>query len=70
MLVEAAPVEASADTSRVCMDLEPGERVMFTGTGVEIEVMSKSGRHARLRVISPRDVIIKRVTQENSARGR
>ena len=49
------------DTSRVCMDLQPGERVVFAGTGVEIEVVSKSGRHARLRVISPRAVRIERV---------
>lgn len=50
----------AAESTRVLMDLTPGERVTFAGTGIEIEVVAKSGRHARLCVISPKRVVIER----------
>jgi hypothetical protein len=46
--------------SRVHMDVEPGERVVFAGTGVEVEFVAKSGRMARLIVTTPREVPITR----------
>lgn len=48
----------SAPTSRVIMDLRPGEKISFAGTGVVVEVVSKSGRASRLCVTSPRTVAI------------
>jgi hypothetical protein len=54
-----APLEAS----RVVMDLQPGERVAFAGTGIEIEVLAKSGKHSRLRVTAPRRVKIERAVE-------
>lgn len=53
-----APV--SADRSRVHMNVEPGERLVFGDTGIEVELVGKSGRVARVCVITPRDVSIER----------
>lgn len=53
----------SADTQQrgqVCMDLHPGERLLLGDTGIEVEVVHKSGKAARLRVVAPRSVRIKR----------
>lgn len=50
--------------SRVFMNLEPGERVEFAGTGVCIELIGKSGRQARLQVSMPRQVSIRRTSPE------
>ena len=47
-------------TSRVVMDLQPGERVSFAGTGIELEFFAKSGRIARLCFITPKVVRIER----------
>jgi sRNA-binding carbon storage regulator CsrA len=46
------------------MDLRPGERVLLGDTGVEIEVVHKSGQAARLRVMAPRSV---RITKQVAA---
>ncbi len=45
---------------QVCMDLHPGERLLLGDTGVEIEIVHKSGKAARLRVVAPRSVRIMR----------
>lgn len=42
------------------MDLQPGERVAFAGTGIEVEFYAKSGRIARLCFITPKIVRIER----------
>lgn len=51
---------AVASTSRVHMDVAPGQRIRFGETGVEIEVVHKTGRSARLLITTPRDVDIER----------
>lgn len=57
----AALVSAPAASSRVWVDLKPGERMSFPGTGIEIEFVAKSGRQARLCVTSPRAAQIERL---------
>lgn len=42
------------------MDLQPGERVAFAGTGIEVEFYAKSGRVARLCFVTPKAVRIER----------
>lgn len=42
------------------MDLAPGESVAFDG-GIRVEMISKSGRSARLFIEAPRSVSIRRV---------
>lgn len=56
----SAQVPSTTPESRVCMDLRPGERISFGMTGVQVEVMAKSGRATRLRVTLPKDVLIQR----------
>jgi hypothetical protein len=51
---------AADPTSRVHMDVQPGERVVFGETGVAVEFVAKSGRAARVVVTMPRDVTITR----------
>lgn len=48
------------DSSRVCIDLHPGERLIFPGTGIEVEVVAKSGRNARLSVVLPRSTELRK----------
>lgn len=55
------------DVSRVLMDLRPGDRLDFGGTGVTIELVGKSGRQARLCVVAPRMLPIKRVEAGEAA---
>ena len=38
--------------------MHPGERIVFGGLDVEIEVVGKSGRSSRLRITAPREVPI------------
>lgn len=47
------------------MDLQPGERVSFAGTGIELEFFAKSGRIARLCFITPKVVRIERRANES-----
>lgn len=44
------------------MDLHPGERLLLGDTGIEVEIVHKSGKAARLRVVAPRSVRITRNT--------
>lgn len=41
------------------LDVRPGERVMIGGEMVEVELLHKSGQHARIKVTAPKDVKIK-----------
>ena len=58
----------AARTTTVYMDLAPGDRLVI-GEGVEllfggkvdIDMMSKSGRAARMRITAPQDVKIERM---------
>lgn len=52
--------QATEHTSRVHMDIAPGERIAFDGTGVQVEFVAKSGRAARVVITTPRDVPITR----------
>lgn len=40
------------------MDLHPGDRLLIGDTGVEVQVVHKSGKAVRLRVVAPRAVRI------------
>jgi sRNA-binding carbon storage regulator CsrA len=42
------------------MDLHPGERLVLGDTGVEVQVVHKSGKASRLRVVAPRSISIMR----------
>ena len=52
-----APTKAR---SLVYVDLAPGECLGFGDTGLQVEVVAKSGRHARLRIVMPRNVVLTR----------
>lgn len=49
----------SAARSNLIIDMRPGERLVLHDM-VTIELVQKSGRVARLRVIAPRDVSVKK----------
>ena len=49
----------SAATSNLTIDIRPGERLVLAGL-VSVELVQKSGRVARLRVVAPREVEIKK----------
>lgn len=53
--------------SRVLMDLRPGERLSFAGEGIEVEVIAKSGRQARLCVTAPRRIKIEKIAEGEAA---
>jgi sRNA-binding carbon storage regulator CsrA len=42
------------------MDIRPGGSVTFPELGIEVSLIAKSGRSARLCVTSPRDIKISR----------
>lgn len=59
----SAAVEALApQASRVVIDMQPGERLRFGGTEIEIAFVGKSGRSARLCIVAPKAVKIDRKT--------
>lgn len=41
------------------LDVRPGERVLIGGEMVEVELLHKSGQHARIKVTAPTDLRIK-----------
>ncbi len=53
----------SGQSSNLIMDLRPGERLAFNGM-VSVELIQKSGRVARLRVVAPREVSVKKEGKE------
>lgn len=59
MIVAAPPPEQP--TSRVLVDLHPGDTIDFVGAQIiSVQVVAKSGRAARLCIVAPRDVKIER----------
>jgi sRNA-binding carbon storage regulator CsrA len=46
--------------SRVSMDIRPGGAIVFAKLGIEVTLVAKSGRQARLCVSAPRDVQVSR----------
>lgn len=50
--------------SNLIIDMRPGERLMLHDL-VTIELVQKSGRVARLRVVAPREVKVKKEPAEN-----
>jgi sRNA-binding carbon storage regulator CsrA len=63
-VIEADVSSDQQRVGRICMDLHPGERLLIGDTGVEVEVVHKSGKAARLRVVAPRDM---RISRESGA---
>lgn len=57
-----AVVPAAQPRGRICMDLHPGERLVLGDTGVEIEIVRKSGRAVRMHVLAPHAIRITRAT--------
>jgi len=47
------------DQSTITVDISVGEKLAI-GSGVVVELLAKSGRHARLRLRAPRDEKIER----------
>jgi sRNA-binding carbon storage regulator CsrA len=46
--------------SRVSMDIRPGGAIVFNDLGIEVILVAKSGRQARLCVSAPRSVQVTR----------
>lgn len=46
--------------SRVSMDIRPGGAIVFDDLGIEVILVAKSGRQARLCVSAPRSVRLTR----------
>lgn len=59
-LLAGKDAPALGDTSRVLVDLQPGERMTFAGAGITLALVQKSGRSARLCIIAPRSMKIDR----------
>lgn len=51
----------SGDTSRVWIDLRPGEAVRLGDLGVVVQMIDKSGRAARLGFTAPKSLQIRKV---------
>lgn len=56
-----------ADASTLTLDVRPGESVLLTQSGaqIEVQVVHKSGQLARLKVTAPRDVKIEHKEQRH-----
>lgn len=48
----------SKDRGSLTLDVRPGERVMIGNQLVEIELVHKSGQHARIKFTAPTEVKI------------
>lgn len=59
-------IQSTPGLGHVFMDVRPGQVLEFAGTGVRIEVISKSGRASRLRITLPQEVRIERFAAEDS----
>ena len=59
-MADCALLEKPSMVSTVHMDLQAGDKVVFSEAGIEIALVAKSGRHARLCVVSPRNMRIER----------
>ncbi|MFZ6813542.1 carbon storage regulator [Undibacterium sp. Rencai35W] len=51
----------SKEKGSLTLDIRPGERVMIGGELVEVELVHKSGQHARIKVTAPTNVKIELV---------
>lgn len=52
-----------ADTSTMIVDMRTGDALALAG--VTVELLHKSGRTARLRVIAPRSLAIKKISSSD-----
>lgn len=59
----------SSETSILTLDVRAGEMVMLDGGAVTVEILEKSGRTARLRVIAPRSMSIEKSTNRDEGNG-
>jgi sRNA-binding carbon storage regulator CsrA len=58
------------ETTSLVVDMRPGDRLLLE-TGVSVELVQKSGRSARLRVLAPREVQIqKKLADTIESRGK
>ena len=56
-----------SSTTSLIVDVVPGERLSISSSeSVTIELVQKSGQRARLRITAPRDVEIKRESQNRT----
>lgn len=58
----------AGDSSSLILDVRPGEKVRLAGAA-EIELVHKSGKLARLRIVAERDVKIEKTTQTRTMHG-
>lgn len=49
----------SKEQGSLTLDVRPGERVLIGDQLVEVQLVHKSGQHARIKVTAPKDVKIK-----------
>lgn len=49
----------SKEQGSLTLDVRPGERVLIGDQLVELQLVHKSGQHARIKVTAPKDVKIK-----------
>ena len=57
------------DTSCLTLDLKAGESVQLDGGQVVVELLQKSGRTARLRVVAPRQMLIEKTPSTSESNG-
>lgn len=50
----------SGDLSKLTIDIRPGDRLSIDGGRIQVDLLEKSGKVARLRVVAPRDMKIQR----------
>ena len=46
--------------TRTVWDVRPGEQLVLDGSRISVRVLDKSGKHARLLIVAPRDISIRR----------
>ena len=56
--------------SSMMLDLSAGVDRLVIGDVVQVELVRKSGSVARLRVVAPREIAIKKVMQATQSRGK
>lgn len=58
--------DARVPQSRLVVDLQVGERLVFSDQSIEVQVVHKTGRAARLCITIPRHVRVERVQPANA----
>lgn len=68
-MIDAPPRPDAVPTSRVLVELHPGDSLDFVGHSINVQVIAKSGRAARLCITAPRNMKIARTASDTSMAG-